>query len=95
MSILEVYSTTASAAIKNSQLHSELQHLAVKDPLTGLLNRRGFYRQAKQEVARARRYDHPLALIMIDIDFFKQVNDVYVMILAIKSFRQWATAALA
>ena len=76
-SILEVFSTTASAAIRNSQLHAELQHLAIKDPLTGLLNRRGFYRQAKREVSRAKRYDHSLSLIMIDIDYFKQVNDDY------------------
>ena len=74
-SILEVFGTTASAAIRNSQLHAELQHLAIKDPLTGLLNRRGFYRQAKREVSRAKRYEHPLSLIMIDIDYFKQVND--------------------
>ena len=74
-SILEVFSTTASAAIRNSQLHAELQHLAIKDPLTGLLNRRGFYRQAKREISRAKRYEHSLSLIMIDIDYFKQVND--------------------
>ncbi len=45
------------------------------DALTGLNNRRGFDERLNNEVARAGRYGHPLSLIMIDIDDFKQVND--------------------
>lgn len=52
-----------------------LNELARKDPLTGLLNRRAFFEDAGAELQRARRYQMPLALLMIDIDRFKSVND--------------------
>ncbi len=45
------------------------------DPLTGLHNRRGIDERANEEIARARRYAHPLSLMMIDLDDFKMVND--------------------
>lgn len=45
------------------------------DPLTGLFNRRAFMERASDELLRARRYGSPLALAMIDIDYFKDVND--------------------
>jgi diguanylate cyclase (GGDEF)-like protein len=45
------------------------------DALTGLLNRRGLYRAFDVEVERARRYGHPLAAILFDLDHFKEVND--------------------
>ena len=45
------------------------------DALTGLINRRGFDQRLSAEIARASRYGHPLSLLMIDIDDFKQVND--------------------
>jgi diguanylate cyclase (GGDEF)-like protein len=54
-----------------------LEHLATHDGLTGLYNHRSFYQLLEEEVARARRYDHPFALLMLDIDHFKQVNDTY------------------
>lgn len=45
------------------------------DGLTGLMNARGFHDQLEIEYARARRYHHPISLIYIDLDNFKQVND--------------------
>lgn len=45
------------------------------DALTGVLNRRGLFRAFDVEVERARRYSHPLALVLFDLDHFKQVND--------------------
>lgn len=54
---------------------AELEKLATRDPLTGLLNRREFVRQAEQELARARRLGGSLALLMVDLDHFKAVND--------------------
>jgi diguanylate cyclase (GGDEF)-like protein len=54
-----------------------LEALAHVDALTGVPNRRSFDQRLVEEVARARRYDHPLTLIMLDIDHFKRVNDVY------------------
>jgi diguanylate cyclase (GGDEF)-like protein len=54
---------------------AELERLVATDPLTGLRNRRAFFREAEAELRRARRYKLPVALLMIDIDRFKLVND--------------------
>jgi diguanylate cyclase (GGDEF)-like protein len=48
---------------------------ALTDPLTGVLNRRGFIEAAERELGRARRYDHPMALAFVDIRGLKAVND--------------------
>jgi diguanylate cyclase (GGDEF)-like protein len=48
---------------------------ALTDPLTGILNRRGFIEAAERELLRARRYDHPVALAFVDIRGLKAVND--------------------
>lgn len=55
----------------------ELQRLATIDGLTGLLNRRAWLQRATAEFAAGTRYRHPLAVLMIDMDHFKQVNDVH------------------
>jgi diguanylate cyclase (GGDEF)-like protein len=60
---------------ENLTLMQSLQTLSITDPLTGLFNRRHLYHEAEREVERAQRYQHPLAVFMIDIDHFKQVND--------------------
>lgn len=52
-----------------------VEELALRDALTGVLNRRAFERFAGQEFARARRYGYPLALALFDLDWFKEVND--------------------
>ena len=54
-----------------------LETLSVTDVLTGLANRRRLMTRLEEEVARARRYRTPLSVVMIDIDHFKQVNDVH------------------
>lgn len=64
-----------AAAARSAAL--ELERLAARDPLTGLLNRRAFSQAWEAEKARARRYGHPLSVIAIDIDHFKKVNDTY------------------
>jgi diguanylate cyclase (GGDEF)-like protein len=63
--------------ISNARMHTEIQHLSVTDPLTGLNNRRYFLDVASREFLRSRRYRRPLSLIMMDIDHFKSVNDTY------------------
>lgn len=57
------------------QANARLRTLALKDPLTGALNRRAFYAVAGQTLARARRYGRQLALLYCDLDDFKTVND--------------------
>ena len=55
----------------------EMERLAISDPLTGAANRRHFFNVAEKELKRARRYDKAVALIIMDIDHFKRVNDNY------------------
>jgi diguanylate cyclase (GGDEF)-like protein len=61
--------------IRRRELEVELKHLAITDPLTGLANRRHFSQRLEEELHRARRLNKPLAVIYIDIDHFKMVND--------------------
>lgn len=59
------------------QYQQRLRHLADHDPLTGLFNRRRFAEELARVVAYARRYGQPAALLSIDLDRFKYVNDTY------------------
>ena len=58
-------------------LQEELQRQVRTDSLTGLANRRSFQERAESEFARSRRHGTPLAMVSIDIDHFKQINDRY------------------
>ncbi|MCU0625398.1 MAG: diguanylate cyclase [Gemmatimonadaceae bacterium] len=55
--------------------NARLAALAQTDPLTGVLNRRALMERLGGELDRARRYGHAVAVLMLDLDFFKQVND--------------------
>ena len=67
----------AMIALENAHLHGLVQRQAVTDELTGLANRRRFLAQLDAEVARSRRSGSPLAIVLSDLDDFKQVNDKY------------------
>jgi diguanylate cyclase (GGDEF)-like protein len=58
-------------------LNERLEHLAITDPLTGLLNRRALFEAMRREMAREQRHSRALSLIVIDVDHFKRVNDRY------------------
>lgn len=60
-----------------SVAHAELHHQASHDPLTGVWNRRAIMAMVEQAYARAARHGEPLALLMLDVDFFKRVNDTH------------------
>jgi diguanylate cyclase (GGDEF)-like protein/PAS domain S-box-containing protein len=60
---------------ERKRFEGELGYLADHDPLTGLLNRRGFVRELTQQLAQARRYNDGGAALFIDLDDFKNVND--------------------
>lgn len=62
---------------KRKTLEKELEKFATTDPLTGAKNRRSFLDLFERELKRSKRYDNPLALLLMDIDHFKQVNDNY------------------
>ena len=55
----------------------ELKRLTIEDSLTGLYNSRHFFEQLDKEVKRSERYLHPISLIFIDVDNFKEINDTY------------------
>ncbi len=65
----------AAIALRNAALLSEVEHLATRDGLTGLSNRRLFEETLQREVARSHRRKAPLALVVLDVDHFKDVND--------------------
>ena len=72
-----VLSRTIRYAIERSRLLNEMRSLARHDHLTGLLTRREMDRVLDEELVRSHRYGHPVALILLDLDHFKQVNDSY------------------
>ncbi len=74
-SFLAQLGVVVSICLSNVVAHEELQTLAFKDPLTGLLNRRAMERILKWELARAKRYGSDLALVFVDLDDFKPIND--------------------
>lgn len=63
--------------LSKERSESLYQHLALRDVLTGILNRRAILEQFSSELERARRDASSLAVAMVDIDYFKQINDVH------------------
>jgi diguanylate cyclase (GGDEF)-like protein len=67
----------ASIAVDNVQLHQEAQRLSTTDGLTGVWNFRYLSMSLAREIERSTRFSRPLAVLMLDLDHFKQVNDVH------------------
>lgn len=62
---------------ERNQMERKLRNLARTDPLTGALNRRHFWRTADMELHRHHRYFRELAMLVMDIDHFKRINDTF------------------
>lgn len=84
LDFLKIVANSAFHAIKNARLFEKISRekdrlgeLAIKDHLTALYNHNFFYTKLEEEFERAVRYDLPLSLIMMDIDDFKNINDIY------------------
>lgn len=82
MSILndQIVDITRELEKKNlllSEALTTIKRITNTDPLTGILNRRSFQRALKREISFARRHNLPLSFVMIDIDYFKRINDSY------------------
>jgi diguanylate cyclase (GGDEF)-like protein len=74
---LGIFADLVGLAITNTDTSARLLAQATSDPLTGLLNHRAFQERVEGEVGRAKRYGRPLALVLLDLDHFKSINDAY------------------
>jgi diguanylate cyclase (GGDEF)-like protein len=73
--LVERFADVAAIALHNARNLSKLEKLATTDDLTGLANRRRFNDELRRANVHALRYDTPLALVLIDLDNFKAIND--------------------
>lgn len=77
LELAERFADAAALAIDNAETRARLEHQARTDPLTGLQNHRSFHERLRAEVARAGRDGTRVALVMLDLDEFKRLNDVH------------------
>lgn len=75
--ILSMIVSTLTLALRNSEVHKEAQAMATIDSLTGLFNKRYFNDILDREFKGTMRYQTPVSLIMMDLDNFKVINDMY------------------
>lgn len=74
---LQSFANQAALAIHNARMYEEVQNLSITDSLTGVYNRRGFYKYGRLEINRAMRFGRSLSMLFFDIDRFKAFNDRY------------------
>ena len=75
--LLNMLANQAAVAISNASLHQSISKKAYTDTITGLANRRALDEHLESEIINARRVNSPFAVIMMDLDGFKSVNDTY------------------
>lgn len=75
--IFEIMANQIAVSLENARMVKELERLAITDSLTGLYNKRYFYERIAEIMSRAERYEQELAVMMIDLDRFKKINDTY------------------
>jgi diguanylate cyclase (GGDEF)-like protein len=71
------FAEQVALSIRSRQLREQLRELSIRDPLTGLLNRRHMEESLLRELSRAARTKQPLSVVMLDIDHFKSFNDTF------------------
>lgn len=74
---LETFSNQVSVALHRANLYGELEEMAVRDDLTGLYNFRYLHSQLDKELLAAKERNEKLSLIILDLDYFKEINDTY------------------
>ena len=77
LQLIELLSDQAAIAISNASLHQMISHQDYSDTLTGLPNRRALDERLEEEVMAARKNNYSFAVIMMDLDGFKDINDTY------------------
>ena len=75
MKLLRLLADQLAVALQNARDYREKIEQAIRDPLTGLLNHRAFQERLGSELARARREGYEVALVALDLDHFKPIND--------------------
>ena len=75
--VLIILINTTSVGTTISRLIMRMKYLAEHDQLTGLLNRRAFQMQLNYQFSLYKRYQRPFSILMLDIDYFKSINDTY------------------
>ncbi len=75
--LLELLGNQASSSLANAKFHAEIERMAITDGLTGLFNHRNFQEKLTEEFNRMQRFANPLSVLLIDIDFFKKINDTH------------------
>jgi len=75
LELLSVLVNQVAVALDNARLFKEVEQLSITDQLTNLYNYRYFMLRLKEEITRAERFHHFMALLMVDIDYFKYYND--------------------
>ncbi len=75
--VLRLLGDQAAIAIENARLHRIINQQAHTDVVTGLPNRRAFDERLSEEIRRSSRYNHSFALVMLDLNNFKLVNDTF------------------
>jgi diguanylate cyclase (GGDEF)-like protein len=88
---MEAVADICANAIQNARYLEKVRHMAYVDGLTGLFNRRYFENRIEEEIERAKRYQGSMAIIMVDIDHFKRLNDEYGHLLGDDVLRQVST----
>lgn len=74
---LQAFADQAAVAVQNARLYEEVQSLSITDPLTNVYNRRGLFQKCSEVIEQNRRSGLPVALIVFDLDNFKDFNDSY------------------
>ena len=88
MQTLESVADICATAVQNAHYVERVKQLAYLDGLTGIFNRRFFELRIEEEMERARRFDSGMAVIMVDIDQFKRLNDEFGHLLGDEVLRQ-------
>lgn len=77
LQMIEMLANAAYVVLDNARLYQEMQRLATTDELTGLANYRQFQESLEREFQRSRRTGEPVAVLMMDLDDFKSINDAF------------------
>ena len=89
--ITVLFARQAAFTIDNAKLFTQVEEMALRDPLTGLYNRRYLMQILEYELNRARRYRQPLSVVFLDLDHFKAINDTCGHAMGDKLLKQIAT----